>query len=290
MAAVNETLLRRAVRDDDAWEQLVDARAPELRRFLEWAAACEAGAPETSLRLATRTDVVRCRAILGLFDEPWWAVVVYSCFDSVTGTRVAARTFFEPLPAAIAKAAIDELEFPRGSVQHHRTQSGLRGAKASIVSACQKADQIEKTLTTRGLSFDDRFRRLEEIDVRWWSRTTHFDLLLRAGALAVGGERYSPDKAYLAGSQGPAAGFERVFGVKVTGGLSVVGEAILRRWSTRWIDVARHVGADWDGEPYDSGDFENALCIFQELPHASLPNPGAFAAHPESRRRRKAGC
>lgn len=290
MAVVNETLLRQAVRDDDAWEQLIGARATQLRHFLDWAAACEAGAPETSLRLRTRSDVVRCSSTLDLFDESWWGVVVYSCFDSVVGTQVAARAFREPPPAGVAQAAVEDLQFPRGSVQHHRTQSGLRGAKASLVSACEKADQIEDAVTLLGLSFDDRFRRLGEINVRWWGRTTHFDLLLRAGELAVGGERYGPDKAYLADSRGPAAGFEKIFGVKVTGGLSDVGEAILRRWTSRWTEVARGVGADWDGEPYDSGDFENALCIFQKPPHARLPDPGAFTAHPGPRRRGKAGC
>lgn len=292
MAVVNETLLRRSVRDDDAWGLLVDARATELRHFLDWAAACEAGAPETSLRLRLRlrSDVVRCRSTLNLFDESWWGVVVYSCFDSAAGTRVAAPAFHEPLPAGIAQAAVDDLEFPRGSVRHHRTQSGLRGAKASLVSSCQKADQIEKTLTACGPSFDDRFRRLDEINVRWWGRTTHFDVLLRAGALAVGGECYGPDKAYLAGSQGPAAGFEKIFGVKITSGLSDVGEAILRRWTSRWMDVARNVDVDWDGDPYYSGDLENALCIFQGPPHTGLPNPGAFAAPPELRLRGKAGC
>lgn len=290
MAVVNEALLRQAVRDDDAWEQLIDARAAQLRHFLDWAAACEAGAPETSLRLRTRSDVARCRSTLDLFGESWWGVVVYSCFDSVAGTQVAARAFREPLPAGVAQAAVEDLEFPRGSVQHHRTQSGLRGAKASLVSACEKADQIENALTVPGLSFDDRFRRLGEINVRWWGRTTHFDLLLRAGALAVGKGRYGPDKAYLAGSQGPAAGFDKIFGVKITGELSDVGEAILRRWTSRWTDVARNVGTDWDVEPYDSGDFENALCIFQEPLHTGLPDPGSFAAHPGPRRRGKDGC
>lgn len=290
MAVVNETLLRRSVRDDDAWGLLLDARAIELRHFLDWAAACEAGAPETSLRSRTRPDVVRCRSTLDLFDEPWWGVVVYSCFDSLAGTRVAAPAFQKPLPAGLAQAAVDDLEFPRGSVRHHRTQSGLRGAKVSLVSSCAKADQIEKTLTACGPSFDDRFRRLDEINVRWWGRTTHFDLLLRAGALAVGGERYGPDKAYLAGSQGPAAGFETIFGVKLTDGLSDVGEAILRVWTSRWTDVASNVGADWDEEPYDSGDLENALCIFQGPPHTGLPSPGVFAAHLGLRLRGKAGC
>src|SRR5690606_2172471 len=99
---------------------------------------------------------------------PWWGVVVYSCFDSVRGTQVAARAFREPLRAGVAQAAVDDLEFPRGTVQHHRTQSGLRGAKASLVSACEKASDIEWTLTAGGLSFDDRFGRLREINVRWW--------------------------------------------------------------------------------------------------------------------------
>jgi hypothetical protein len=86
------------------------------------------------------------------------------------------------------------------------------------------------------------------------------------------------------------AGRAHSCGPSQPGRLSDVGEAVLRRWTRQWTDVALRVGADWEGEPYDSGDFENALCIFQEPPHADFPDPGAFASHPAARHRRKAGC
>jgi hypothetical protein len=76
----------RALHDDDAWAHLVEARQERLRQFLRWAAACEARTREVSLRLENRDDIVRCRDVVDMFDEPWWAVVVYSCFDSTTGT------------------------------------------------------------------------------------------------------------------------------------------------------------------------------------------------------------
>jgi hypothetical protein len=61
--------------------------------------------------------------------------------------------------------------------------------------------------------FDSRYRRLLGSRLTQWGRTTCFDLLLRAGALGVGGERYLPELAYLASSTGPRKGFAIVFGV-----------------------------------------------------------------------------
>lgn len=282
--------LRDAVHDPAAWADLIDGRADEIRHFLEWAAACEADAPTVSLRLRHRVDVGRCAQTMHLFCEPWWGVVAYSCFDSPRGTRVAAQRFREPLPPGLAQAAMDDLEFPRGSVQHHRTQSGLRGAKRALVSACDKVDELEEAFCSSGMSFDERFNMLARINVSWWGRTTYFDALLRAGALGVGAGSYSPDKAYLRGSQGPAAGFERVFGVTVDASNADLAEEVLTVWTERWEDVAGRVGAEWDGPPYDSGDFENALCIFQEPPHAGLPDPGAFSPRTVPRHRTKGSC
>ena len=54
-----------------------------------------------------------------MFDEPWWAVV-YSCFDSTTGTRVAAPHFRTAVSPVDAERPLVGLDFPRGSVQHHR--------------------------------------------------------------------------------------------------------------------------------------------------------------------------
>jgi hypothetical protein len=50
------------------------------------------------------------------------------------------------------------------------------------------------------------------------------------------------------------------------------GGRISHAWSDRGIccelrfreTVASRAGVDWRGPPYDSADFENALCIFQE--------------------------
>jgi hypothetical protein len=46
-------------------------------------------------------------------------------------------------------------------------------------------------------------------------RRTSFDLLLRAGALGIGGQHYKPEIAYLGGSTGPKRGFARVWGVEL---------------------------------------------------------------------------
>ena len=85
-------VLERALHDDDAWAGLVEGRQEQLRQFLRWAAAREAGTRKASLRLENRDDIVRCREVIDIFDEPWWAVVVYSCFrlhDRDTSRRPA---------------------------------------------------------------------------------------------------------------------------------------------------------------------------------------------------------
>ncbi|HSH61127.1 MAG TPA: hypothetical protein VK988_16100 [Acidimicrobiales bacterium] len=163
-------------------------------------------------------------------------------------------------------------------MQHHRAQSTRTGARRSLVSACDKADDIENVLCECGVAFDERFAALMKFRVSCWGRTTCFDVLLRAGALAVSGETYRPDKAYLRGSQGPSAGSKRLWGVPVTVSNADLCAELLRRWTQRWDAVASTVGVGWEGKPYDSADFENALCVFQEPHRAGLPNPGEFSA------------
>jgi hypothetical protein len=265
-----------ALRDAGTWRDLLLSRRQPLAQFLRWAAACETGAPHTSLRLEHRGDIGRCRHALPLFDEPWWGVVVYSCFDSTTGAEVAATRFRERMSMEAAATAVGELHFPRSSVQHHRAQSTLTGARLSLVSACEKAETVRDVLLRTGISFEDRFRLLMDVNVERWGRTTCFDALLRAGALGVAGSRYRPEKAYLAGSTGPAAGFERLWGIRVTAETADLCERILHRWTETWTDSAQVVGEPWTGEAYDSADFENALCIFQEPPRAGRPASAAF--------------
>lgn len=271
-----EANLDKVLEDEGAWFDLVRSRREPIAQFLRWAAACEAGTRETSMRLENRDDIVRCRETLPLFEEEWWGVVVYSCFDSTTGTRIAASRFREPPSPTEAERALAELEFPRGAVQHHRAQATLAGARRSLISVCEKADDIRDVVFERGLTFDERFVHLMKVNVSWWGRTTCFDALLRSGALGVTGESYRPEKAYLLGSQGPAAGFARIWGVRVTGANADMCEAVLRRWTETWTDISHAVAAPWDGPPYDSADFENALCVFQEPPRAWLPDPTSF--------------
>jgi hypothetical protein len=133
-----------------------------------------------------------------------------------------------------------------------------------LLSACEKADDIREVFFLQRLSFDDRFDRLMEVDVSWWGRTTCFDALLRAGSLGVSGRSYRPDKSYLLGSTGPAAGFFYLWGARVTKANADECEELLRRWTAAWHEVADLADVPWIGRPHDSGDFENALCIFQE--------------------------
>lgn len=264
-----------ALGDDSSWRQLVETRLPKLRNFLRWAKARERET-SISLRLVNRDDVERCRGVLDLFDEPWWAVVVYSCFDSDRGTRVAATRFRVPLARSAAIDAIANLAFPRGSVQHHRAQSTLAGAKRSLASACDKELELRAVLLERSTDFDERNTQLRRLKISWWGRTTCFDALIRAGALNVAGVRYQPTKAYLLGSTGPSAGFEELWGVKVTSVTADVCEQLLARWTDRWWQVCDAAEVQWDGEPYRPGDFENALCVYQERPRSGQPDPTSF--------------
>jgi hypothetical protein len=86
--------LEAVVVDEDAFFGLVDSRASELACFLQWAASCEAREPDSAVRFEHRAEIERCRSLLDRFHEPWWGVVVYSCFDSIQrhrGGRVCIR-------------------------------------------------------------------------------------------------------------------------------------------------------------------------------------------------------
>jgi hypothetical protein len=100
--------------------------------------------------------------------------------------------------------------------------------------------------------------------VRQWGRTTCFGLLLRAGALGVGGTRYLPELAYLAGSTGPSKGFAAVFGVAPDHGGAPWAEAVLRAWAENWRAVAERVRIAWDGPALQPRDQESFLCVYQE--------------------------
>jgi hypothetical protein len=151
----------------------------------------------------------------------------------------------------------------RPKVGGHRTQQGLVGAKLALVAACESSEFIRELLHVP-CSFDGRYQRLREAKLARWGRTTCFDLLLRAGALAIGGRRYEPDMAYLGGSTGPKAGFRAVWGREVSHATASWCEGVLLTWHRNWYEVAERVGASWSGAPYAPGDLENVLCIYQE--------------------------
>jgi hypothetical protein len=242
---------------------LVEKRAAGIAEFLAWASECEVE-PASSVRFEHRPDHVYCRSVLGRFFEPWWGVVVYSCFDSVNGTTAVAPYFAKPVPPSDADRIIRGVRFTRPSVQGHRTQVTLARSKSSLVSACEKAEALEHVLATPGRTFDERFAELSRIHVWAWRRTTNFDALARGGVLRVDGVGYRPEQAYLYGSQGPASGFERIWGIRVTRRTAPTCEQLLTHWTSEWDAVAARVGVEWRGPPYDSADLENALCVFQE--------------------------
>lgn len=243
---------------------LVGARSVHIGTFLSWAASQER---TRSLRLAERPDIERTRQVIDKFGEPWWAAVVYSCFDSVSGAGAVAEHFHQPIDPVAAEKLLGELRLPSGAVGGHRTQPAHRGAKLALIAACRQADAFRTILET-GYGFHDRYVSLRELRATQWGRTTCYDLLVRAGQLGIGAAaRYEPDRAYLADSTGPRRGFELLWGIRVTQTNVDECEAILRWWSDHWSEVARQVGARWTGPAYGPGDFENALCIYQERGH-----------------------
>jgi hypothetical protein len=175
-----------------------------------------------------------------------------------------AHALERPLPGPAAEALLTTITFPRGAVGHHRIQPGHTGAKKALVAASDNADLFHDVLTDRRPTFEQRYDRIRAARLPQWGRTTPFDLVLRGGALAVSGETYGPETAFLEGSTGPRRGFERIFGIGLDERGADWGEALLQSWTEHWSDVAAQVGVNWEGAPYDSGDFENALCIYQE--------------------------
>lgn len=125
-----------------------------------------------------------------MLREPWWGLVVFTAFGSVRGARSVAERFAEPIPPHRAEPALEEIAFPRGSVGHHRIRPGLAGAKRALVSACEHASAFRDILL-HGDGFRDRYEALRALRASQWGRTTCFDLLLRAGALGIGGS-YGP--------------------------------------------------------------------------------------------------
>jgi hypothetical protein len=137
------------------------------------------------------------------------------------------------------------------------------------VSACAHHALFRAVLHGSG-DFDTRYRRLFSSSLTQWGRTTCFDLLLRAGALGVGEERYLPEFAYLVGSTGPRKGFEIVFGVAPDRRTERWAEGVLRTWAENWQATAARVGVEWEGPPLYPRDQENFLCIYQEA-HGERP-------------------
>jgi hypothetical protein len=200
---------------------LIDEREDAVRSFLSWARdaeqqAIDAGKPSWSLRLETRADIAEAAEAAGRFPERWWGVIVFTAFGSKTGANAVADAFQHPIPEEAAWKALDQLTLPRGSVGHHRIQPGYKGAKKALAAASAEHEFFFDVLHARGESFESRYWRIRDARLTQWGRTTTFDLLLRAGALSVGGEKYGPTIAHLAGSTGPKKGFTKIWGREIT--------------------------------------------------------------------------
>jgi hypothetical protein len=241
---------------------LVDKRRDDVRNYLRWARHNDN--EKGGYRMAEREDIKDAERAARLFPEPWWGVVVFTCFGSEIGTEAVARDFQQALEPHETRPTLARISFPPGSVGHHRRRPALKGAMEALVSACEKHDLLYEVLYSKG-GFDTRYRLLRDARIRQWGRTTSFDLLLRAGTLGVSGQHYRPEYAYLAGSTGPAEGFAMVWGSRPTRKKDFEwAEALLRAWTEDWEAVAKLVGVRWDKPPLEPCDQENFLCIYHQ--------------------------
>ena len=248
---------------------LVEDRREQVGDFIEWADGQERGG--SSMYLANRPDIRDAREAATLYPKAWWGVVVFTCFGSLNSARATRDVLPEPVDADIADELLASVTFTRPMVGYHRIQQGLVGAKRALVAACEQAVLLHDVLHAESLGFDERYCRLRSARLARWGRTTCFDLLLRAGALGLGGQNYEPEIAYLAGSTGPRAGFRAVWGHDVTDQTAPWCEGLLQAWHEHWAEVVDQVGAPWQGRPYAPGDLENALCIYQERRPSRTP-------------------
>lgn len=247
---------------------LVGERVAVVRDFLEWALlheqkAIETGEMHRSLRLENRPDIAAAARAAAGFPEAWWGVTVFTCFGSEKGTAAVREAFQKPLPEPEAWEALDQIDLPRGAIGHHRIQPGHTGARKALVAASEHADFFHAVLFGHG-TFEDCNHQIRAAHLPQWGRTTTFDLLLRAGALGVGGSTYGPTIAHLEGSTGPKYGFEQIFDVSLDARGAGWCESVLRSWTTHWADIAVATGVNWKLSAYTPGDFENALCIYHE--------------------------
>jgi hypothetical protein len=260
-AATRRRLYREPETRDDLFA-IVEQRRDQVRDYLQWAK--DSDNEQWTHRMHARPDIARAAEAAALFADDWWGVVVYSCFDSTIGARTVAPHFQQPLPSPEAERLLATVDFPRGSVGGHRIQPTVKGARQALVAACADHELLYELLHS-GDDFDTRYLLLRAAKLRQWGRTTSYDLLLRAGALGIGGQRYKPEYAYLGGSSGPKSGFATVFGETPNTDERVAwAEALLWHWTQNWKSVAEIVGVDWERAPLEPSDQENFLCIYQE--------------------------
>ena len=165
-----------------------------------------------------------------LFPEGWWGIVVYSCFDSTTGAAAVAASSndlchrLRPKPCSKRSTSRAARSAATESSPRQGRQAGARGGVR------------RPRARSRPTSWPGRLRYSllapAAAKLRQWGRTTSFDLLLRAGALGIGGQQYKPDYAYFGGSTGPKSGFARVFGEALDTDERVAwAESLLRHWT-----------------------------------------------------------
>lgn len=122
----------------DALMALADERRDPVRDFIDWADRHEH--QSWSMYLANRPDIEDARQAAALYPDPWWGVVVFTCFGSLKSARAVRNVLSTPAPIELAEEVLPSIEFSRPMVGHHRIQQGLLGAKkASSLPAGAKS-------------------------------------------------------------------------------------------------------------------------------------------------------
>ena len=247
------------------WDRLLTSRITDVSQFLVWAAATERAGGQRSLRLSHRDDLTALRSVLHLFEHHWWAICIYSCVDRADGARMLARYLRAPVPAELAGRLVPPTkDWPPGMIGSHRAQAGYRGARICLMSLCARRDEIQQILINSP-AFEQAVDDLRRLRAPQIGRTTAFDLALRAGQI-LHDPPLEPHSAHLYGSTGPAAGFKTIWGFDPASNMESAerAEAILLMWNAHWHDAADQAGVDWPWPAFSAGDFENALCIYQD--------------------------
>src|SRR4051794_11926368 len=99
---------------------IVDERREQVRNFIDWAGRHENDS--WSMYLSNRPDIRDARQAAVLYPDPWWGVVVFTCFGSLHSTRAVRNILARPVQPGMAEQLLAPIHFSPPKVGHHRIQ------------------------------------------------------------------------------------------------------------------------------------------------------------------------